>query len=216
MHLSFDEHPDFFTFLGQSSIPGSSRSKVTLQDLMRSSQQYIERYLSRLSRLDRDIASLYYIDGLSQEQICSLFGISQAAVSRRLKFIIKRLKFLFRMPSQSLEQVRTDFQEIFDEDLFEFAFFFYWEFAQNRIRFFIETSQSGASNKSRQVLAHLEKISTSPVDEEDAVAVHKKLTALMYLDYFRFIREKSNVITFLYKRNDGDRAGSLRRGASIL
>jgi hypothetical protein len=121
------------------------------------------------------------------------------------------------MPSLNPIQVRDDFHVLFPEELFEFAYFFYWEFSQNRVKFFVKTSQSGAANKFLSVMKFLEEISITPDGDiiDDFDAQQKKCLALMYLDYFRYTRNKSNTISALFKRNDSLRTGSLVQGPRI-
>lgn len=170
-----------------------------------------------LPQIDYCIARMYYLEKLSQNQISILLGITQAAVSRRLKYILIRIRFILRMPSLNPIQVRDDFNVLFPEELFEFAYFFYWELSQNRVKFFIKTSQSGASNKFASVVHFLEELVAidDTTIENDFDAQQKKCLALTYLDFYRYTRDKSNTISALFKRNDGLRTGALIYGPRI-
>lgn len=210
--VDYDSAPDVFSLIADNIIP--PKSKNTFRDLIYESYGYIIRYLSLLPRMDQEISKFYYIHGMSQEQIAQLFEISQAAVSRRLKYTTSKIKFLLKMPSLNPLQVRKDFTSLFPDTLFEFAYFFYWEFAQDRVKYFIGTSQSGAANKFNRILAYLEDLALS-TDSKDLDVQQRNGLALIYLDYFRFIRRRSNVITFLYKKNDSRRSKSLTIGESV-
>ena len=214
--ISFDAHPDIFSNQNQSLADLSS--KTSLRELFQQSQSFIVRYMLMLPPVDYTIAKLYYIDSLSQDQISQLFGITQAGVSRRLKFITARLKFLFKMPSLDPIQVREDFLQIFPYDLFELAYYFYWENAQNRVKYFIFTSQSGAANKFVQIMTHLQQVADTPdhLCKEDPELGRKKFLALTYLDYFRYAKSKANIITYLFKRNDHLRTNSIVTGPPVL
>ena len=53
--------------------------------------------------------------------------------------------------------------------------------------------------------------------DKDVMDMEKKrCLALIYLDYFRFINKKSNIINFLCKKNDEIRSKSLVLGGSIF
>lgn len=192
--VSFDEFPELYSLLTRDSKELGHRSQ--LGDMMKSGFGLIRRYLAMLPPVDFEIARFYYLQDMSQEQVSKLLGISQAAVSRRLKFILRRLKFLIKMPSKNPLQVREDFTVLFEDSLFEPAYYFYWELTQNRVRHYIDTSQSGAANKFVQIVEHLQGI----VDDEGYADREKRYLALIYLDYFRHIKDRSNVISYLFKK----------------
>lgn len=218
--ISYDEHPDFFSKISSRVVPLKNRN--TLKNLVRDSYKFIIRYLSLLPLIDRDLAKYYYIDGLAQEQIKKMFNLSQSAVSRRLKYVLNRINFLLRAPSLNPIQVREDLEFLFDEELFEFAYFYYFELAQNRVKFFVKASQSGVANKFKDILKYLEDIiqikedKICKSDNNMMIMEKKKCLALIYLDYFRFINKKSNIINFLCKKNDRIRSKSLILGDSIF
>lgn len=218
--VCYEDNPDFFSKISSGVVPLKNRN--TLKNLIRDSYNFIVRYLSLLSLIDRDLAKYYYIYGLSQRQIKELFDISQSAVSRRLRYVLNRINFLLRAPSLNPIQVRTDLEFLFeDTDLFEYAYFYYFELAQNRVKFFVGASQSGVANKFKDILRYLQNIidiEVSKNDKSDKDIMNlerKRYLALVYLDYFVFINKKSNIINFLCKKNDEIRSKSLVFGDSI-
>lgn len=191
-------------------------SKTYFKDLVRESYGKIHPYLQFLSPVDTFIVRVHCIDRLSQEQISDLLNISQAAVSSRFKLIFGRLRILLKMPTLSPAKVREDFFELFPEELFEFAYVFYWVCSQNRVKHYVYMSQSGASNKMKRILAFLEGLVLREVSLLDEKEQRLQYLALVYIEYFRVISKKSNFLSFLFKRNDEIRAGSLAHRASIL
>lgn len=187
----------------------------TLKSLLTNLYPFIARYLPQLSRVDQEIADLYYIHGLSQNQICSLLEITQAAVSRRLKIILNRIKFLIKMPSLNPVRVRNELLMILPPHLIEYAVIFYWIQAQNRAKYLIETTQSGAANKLHQILRYLE-AKAAEVQDPDAEPDKQTYLTLIYLDYFRYILRNSNALICIYKKNDKFRARSIVHGPSVL
>jgi hypothetical protein len=212
--LSFDSKSEFFSLITKNSS-SAQNPKQHVKNVVKSSFEFISRYLSFLPPVDQDIARLYYVEGLAQDQIKKLFGVCQAAISRRIKFIFVRIKFLLRAPSLNPVQVREDLRSLFGDDLFEFAYLFYWELAQNRVKYFIETSQSGAANKLIKIIQILEEI-CSEDDPKNVELDRNKCLALIYLDYFRFIHKKSNVITHIFKKSDKHRHSLLVLGDPII
>jgi hypothetical protein len=208
--ISSDRYSELFSLIAENQGSCDS-SKIGLVSERRA---LAERLLSRLSPVDYWTAYYYYLDGQSQAQVSSYLGVTQAAVSRRLKSIRSRLRSLLKMPTEDPIQVYNDLKELFPANLFEFAYFFYHEFAQNRVKHFINTSQAGAANKLERVIKHLEKVSeegqkSAGEDEAPQVITNRQSLARSYLDYFRYTRDKSNIVTFLPKRNNAVRAGLL-------
>lgn len=191
--------------------------KTHFRDLIRDSFGTIQGLLNFLSPVDSVIVRLYCLDGLSHEQISYLLRISQAAVSRRFKLVFERIRFLLKMPTLSVGKVREDFEELFEPELFEFAFYFYWVCSQSRVKLYIHTSQSGASNKLKKILGYLEEVSSlSETQIVNSEIARKRYLALIYREYFLVLTKKSSLTTFLFKKNDEVRANSLVRGASIF
>lgn len=211
---SFNIKPDFFSLLAKRT--NIENPKQHVKNIIKNSFEFISKYLSFLPPIDQDIARLYYLDGLSQDQIKKLFGVCQAAISRRLKYIFIRIKFLLRAPSLNPIQVREELRVLLDDSLFEFAYMFYWELAQNRVKYYIETSQSGAANKLLKIISVLKNLSELTEESKDPDWEKKKYLALVYLDYFQFIHKKSNVITFVFKKSDKYKPNSIKTGESIF
>jgi len=220
MNLSYEDNPDFYSKISSRAVV--LNNKDNLKNLVKDSYSFIIRYLSLLPMLDHDLAKLYYIDGLSQEQIRDLFQISQSAVSRRLRYIFNRINFLLRAPSLNPIQVREDLEFLFTPELFEYAYFYYFELAQNRVKYFVQSSQSGVANKFKEIIRYLDNIleenntKIMECDKDIMIQDKKGCLALIYLDYFRFIRDKSNIISYLCKKNDEIRSNSLILGEPIL
>lgn len=197
---SFDEYENYYSFVGSST----QEDQLTQKELIQTSYDFLAEYIKYLSPIDRDIANFYYRDKISQESIAQLYNICQAAVSRRIKFILYRLKFLIKMPTQNPAQVREEFKVLFPKELFEYAFTFYFELTQNRVKNFIETSQSGASNKYFQIMEYLENIVAGcddPNSEMYKLDDNVKYYAITYIEFFRFIHKNSNIFSNIFKKN---------------
>jgi predicted DNA-binding protein YlxM (UPF0122 family) len=218
--ISLEEYQDSFSKKKIMNIP--LKTKSNLKELFRDSFIFIIKYLTLLPTIDYDIALFYFIEDLSQEQIRDILNISQSAISTRLKYIKYRINFLLKIPSLNPLQVREDFKILFPDSLFEFAYFYYFELAQNRVKYFVQNSQSGVANKFKDILeylthiSHLNILDLSKCDKDLMNFEKKKYLALIYLDYFRFVKKKSNTINFICKKNDYIRSNSLEYGKDIL
>ena len=213
--ISFDDSADYF-----SSIPVNYEvlggKQTYLKDLITSSRNMAMRLFRQLSFIDYEIIRLYYFEGLTQQQISSLLDVTQGAVSKRLANVFKRLKLLLKMPKTSPVEVREDFRKLFDDDLFDIAYFFYFEPVQNRVKFFIDTSQSGASNKFRQIIAYLEKVKEREVEGLSLAELDRQQMAISYYDFFKDTKERALQWLFLYKGNGKPRLNAIQQGDSIF
>ena len=207
MNISFDSREDYFSF--QAIPEGLTDFGESLRQSILDSSEYAEWLFSQLSEVDYEIARFYYLEQLSQIQTAKVLGISQAAVSRRLEYIRKRVKYLVKMPTSSPLQVREDFKKLFPIKLFEPAYYIYFEPSQSRVKFFLGTSQSGAANKIKQINEYL----SNKVQESDkgmnADQLDVKLLATFYYDVFHDTQERASIFTFLFKLNDEIRTGSI-------
>ena len=210
--LSFDEHSDKVSYLANNLAEDCNSFSV--RDIISDTFDYFLSFLKHLSKVDQEIARFYYIDRLSQSQIADLFGICQAAVSYRLKYIMNRIKFVIKMPTMNPIQVRKDFTKLFNSDLYEYAYLFYFVYSQNRVKNFIQTSQSGASNKHNQIINYLESIIKEINPDEDVT--EKQYLAMVYCEYFKFLKKNSNILSFLYKKKDSHISDSFTYGESVF
>ena len=215
LEIELDEHS---WYINKDIINNSIEvPKSNFKDLVRGSYEYISKYFSLLTMVDQRIAYLYFIERLKQEQIGNLLGVSQAAISNRLFYIKHKLRFYLKQPSLNPIEVREDFELIFPEDLREGAFYFYWETTQSRVKYFIEMGQSGAANKLSKVISYLEKTKNRLESKKDMTDEEERLycSALIYLEYFQYIRGNSRAHKSLFKKNDLYRANTLYLGKDI-
>lgn len=68
----------------------------------------VEAFLPRLDPEDRDIATLYWREGLTQSTVGRLVGLTQMGVSYRLSKMRRRLQFLRTIPVLTEEGVERD------------------------------------------------------------------------------------------------------------
>ena len=76
----------------------------------------IEPYLFRIPSREQDFVRLYWRDGIRQEAIASIFGVTQAAVSYRLGRARKRLQFLQTIPVLSEDVLHAELELQFCRD----------------------------------------------------------------------------------------------------
>lgn len=192
-------------------------SKSKFNQMVSEGYSVLMQYQHFLSPLDQDLLRMYYVYGMGQQNIASVMGWVQAAVSRRVNSVFDRVRFLIRRPTNNAIQAREELAAIFPEEMFEYAYFFYWELTQNKVRMFIETSQSGAANKITSVIEHLEeeKVRYDAMTDPDLNALRNHALVGAYLSYFKFIRERSNILSFLYKKNDRLRSDAHCLGESV-
>ena len=186
------------------------------------------KYFSRLPERDYQVSYWYYFEGLSQNQIAALLGVNQSSVNRLLASILYRLQCYVKQESPI--QVRQELEEILPDHLVEPAFFFYFQIQQDRVKYFLRTSQPTARNLFKRVLDFLEKAAaeqdhvTKASDKPGSIGApfrnddneRKRRLAQKYLGYFHFIKHRGYMMTHVVKSNDAKRKGSLVKGRSIL
>lgn len=237
-NVGYNDNPDLYSRIA-SQLPALG-SQDSLRDIMweflENDAERAERYFSMLSGVNYEIAILYYIERHSQQKISSLLKISQSAVSKRLRSVVHSFRCFSKRPEQSPIQAKEDFEEILPTQFVEIAFFFYFEFQQDRVKYFLQTSQTGAANKFRRMVAHLEKLASLPdhgpydnailnsigigspsgVLPSDNDVAHRSSLAKSYLGYFLYVKSTGFVSGDICKKNDKIRKGSLVKRPSIL
>lgn len=195
--VSIDANPNMDLSKNGDTLFGSHRSKDLFAELFKDNFKTIYKQFLLLPLIDQQLYHLYYVQNFSQGHIKGILGVSQSAVGRRLSSIQDKLKFLLRMPSLNPVHVRRDLRRLLDDSLWETAFFYYWECNQNRVANMLETTPSGASYRLDRILRDLSKLAEAG-DEEGSSEL--KFLALSYLDYFRFIKARANIINFIFKK----------------
>lgn len=195
----------------------SPEASDTFKNLVKDAYPYISKYVNLLPVTDKKIAKLYYLHGLKQSQIGELLGVTQVAICKRLNYIVTRLKFLLKTPLSNPMEVRETLKKLFGDEHFESAYYFYFEHSQNRVKFFLETSQSGAANRFHKFIEKLDSI-ISRLEGKDNLTdeeVDLLFSAITYKEYYMFIKENSSIQSFLFKKNDVSRISKITYGDFI-
>ena len=66
-----------------------------------SNSECLSTILSMLDKQDRTLVELYYLERINQTEIAKTYGISQSAVNKRLKNIIKKLRSIVNIKTIS-------------------------------------------------------------------------------------------------------------------
>ena len=77
----------------------------------------IKSVLHLLPGRETDLVSLYFFHDKKQMDIAEIFGITQAAVSYRIKRALDRIKFLVEMPDLSKDDIYKIMTEVMPTDL---------------------------------------------------------------------------------------------------
>jgi predicted transcriptional regulator len=73
--------------------------------------------LPRIPDQEADMLELYFFRNKTQMEIAKIFGVTQAAVSYRIKRSLQRLRFLMDMPILTREQIAHDMQFFSDFEI---------------------------------------------------------------------------------------------------
>jgi predicted transcriptional regulator len=79
-------------------------------------------YLNKLPPKERDLISLYHIQGKKQKEIAEIFSVTQGAISHRLSRAFKRLVFLKDMPKldKDIKDILKDYFSEIEIDIIKY------------------------------------------------------------------------------------------------
>lgn len=129
----------------------------------------MERYLRRIPDREADLITLYYRDGMRQEQIGKLFSITQAAVSYRLHRGIKRIQFLRTIPELSRSEFNEEVAPKFDEQDCEILWLMYETTCQSKIAKILKLTQGRVRHRFFRALNKIRDMIAEEVAEKKAV-----------------------------------------------
>lgn len=220
---SLDDNIDYFSKLADSYEPIEYESKKDLFTNIEN-KDVIFDFLKRLSFIDATFIMLSYMYKMSQTSISKLLSyaymntinikgvnssITQVGVSVRIRRAFEKIQFLLKCPKLDFISVRDDFKLMFPKNLFDVAFFFYWNHTQSRTKHFLNITQCGSAFKLDEVILFLEK-TINKEDNDDLVFL-----ANTYLQFFKTIRDQSNTLNIFF-RNDFEINRRLEERSSII
>lgn len=174
----------------------------TLRSLSRSNNALrarVEDLLQHVHPVERDIIELYYFQGVTQEAISTVIGVSQQAVSHRLRSAFRRLVFLIERPDIAPEQMRADLTMLLGDHpravdvLCDYA---------------VTSSQLATAQRlglSQQRVSEVFTSALAALDEQQS------LDAILYSDYFRRLTQHKNVYVYQDQRPAARRRAAARR-----
>jgi predicted XRE-type DNA-binding protein len=160
------------------------------------------------SGLDQCIARMYWIEGLTQEQLAMVLHLTQCAISKRLKSILLKLRFIIQTPSLDPIQVKSDLESLLegeDREIIEIAYLQFFEGSLSRTATILGISPTRVSSYMKQIIQTLA-----------AKAIEGGVIAEKYFQYYKRAMNSAGVLQNHYKKNDRQRIDSLVRGESIL
>ena len=129
----------------------------TFRELVGGAWASVSGLLWLMSDPDRELTEKYCRDGMTQVAVARLMGVSQGAVSRRIKGLVKKLRLLMEMPERDPVRVREEFKTLFGDD-FEEAFVSYWESSSVRVGDLLAVSYATAKSRQSILLKRLESL----------------------------------------------------------
>lgn len=212
--LSLEDNIDYYSTLFVSNdIEEYTSTKDDFNQI--ENRDILFKYLKHLSIIDSSFVMLYYMYRMSQNSISqflkmSNYGeISQVGVSVRIRRAFEKIKFLLNFPKLDLIDIREDFRYLFPKNLFEPAYFFYWNRTQSRTKYFLNMTQCGSAFKIDDVIKFLSQVIKENKDE------NKVFLSLTYLDFFKKIRSQSSIMNVSF-RNENIKITDLIDGKSIF
>lgn len=174
----------------------------TLRSLSRSNNALrarVEDLLRYVHPVERDIIELYYFQGVTQEAISTVIGVSQQAVSHRLRSAFRRLVFLIERPDITPEQMAADLTMLVGDQpravevLCDYA---------------VTSSQLATAQRLGLSQQRVSEVFTAALASLDA---QRSLDAILYSDYFRRLTQHKNVYVYQDQRPAARRRAAARR-----
>jgi len=134
----------------------------------------MERYLRRIPDREADLITLYYRDGMRQEQIGKLFSITQAAVSYRLHRGIKRIQFLRTIPELARQEFDQELAPRFSDQDGEILWLMYETTCQSKIAKILKLTQGRVRHRFFRALTKIRDMIAEEVAEKKSVATALK------------------------------------------
>jgi len=105
--MSFVKNIDPVEFARRFS--GDDRLPVDIEKIkLKGSMGQVKELLSKIPPREIDLIYMYFILGKGQKQMARILGITQGAVSLRLRKAIKRLQFLTNLPKVDIREMEAD------------------------------------------------------------------------------------------------------------
>lgn len=178
----------------EDAFRGLSRARSALR-------ARVEELLQHVHPIERDIIELYYFQGVSQTGISAIIGVTQQAVSHRLRSAFRRLIFLLEQPEIPATQMREDLQTLVGH--LPRAVDVLCDYART-------SSQLATASNLGLSQQRVSEIFTGALDVLDA---HPSLDAICYTAYFRRMLEHKNVYVYQDQRRAVRRRRRRARGS---
>lgn len=214
---------DYISSLGPAEVAD------TIKELFKENFHFLRPVLEELFWVDSNCVYLNLVCGVPQIKIAKMLGMSQLAVSKRIRTTLKKIKNILMRPEEDLIQVRRDFNMLLAVTLVETAVVYYQlktfsvtsrvlnEVKEGaiRVRVYQMLSQLESLVNSQSLGEFLELVeSRKPLylwvvkskikefpSEEDAFLYFRNL-AKRYYDYFNLIINVGYYSDFVYKKFD--------------
>lgn len=165
----------------EDTLRGLSRERSALRSR-------VEALLHLVHPVERDIIELYYFQGVTQAGISAIIGITQQAVSHRLRSAFRRLVFLLEQPEIPLNQMAADLQALVGDR--PRAVQVLCDYAQT-------SSQLATAKRVGLSQQRVNEIFTSALA---ALEDLPSLDAIVYVAYFRRLVQHKNVYVYQDQR----------------
>lgn len=126
----------------------------------------MEKYLRRIPDREADLITLYFRDGMRQEQIGKLFSITQAAVSYRLHRGIKRIQFLRTIPELNRADFDAELAPHFTDQDPEILWLMYETTCQSKIAKILNLTQGRVRHRFFRALKEIQTMIAAEVTEK--------------------------------------------------
>ena len=79
----------------------------------------MNQYLNRLPKIEQEIFTHYYDNKISQKDLAKIYGLTQGAISVKIKRAKERLSFITTLEKYDIKKILSDLRMILEPESFE-------------------------------------------------------------------------------------------------
>lgn len=214
------------------SVMDKKDAEESIKDLFQDAFKFIELFVQELFWIDQNFLYLNLVCNVPQTKIASMFGVSQLAVSKRVRSAVKKLRMIISKPESDSLVLRNNLSLLLPCNMVEIMMVYYRfgtysitskivDKSGNNIKSVVNQSQKWlekvANVKNKFELENLLfKIHKSKIISKEIVdSIHDlesmKYKAKQYFDFFSLLMNQNNYSTYSWKKFDDQRNLSNRK-----
>jgi predicted transcriptional regulator len=208
------------------SVMDRKEAEASIKDLFQDAFKFIELFVQELFWIDQNFLYLNLVCNVPQTKIASMFGVSQLAVSKRVRSAVKKLRMIISKPESDSQVLRNNLSLLLPSGMVEIMMVYYRFGTYSITSKIVDKSGNNIKSVVNQSQKWLEKISkvNSKFELENVLfRIHKskmtvknimdtvsdvedfKYKAKQYHEFYSMQMNQNNYSTYSWKKFDDQR-----------